>query len=375
MGTQLAMRRFSTRLLAAFLLLIVLTTLSTSLPAYWLARRQLQQQAWQNVANAQQATHSLLQAEQMRLADLAQLFSERPTLQQLVRTQALDELAPYLQDFQRQSDLDVLLFCQDGRLLAGDGALTAVCSTTLPGDFALLNGQPAILASRPVTDTTSQQPLGVTVVGRWLDAIALNQLAESTGVAHTIVAADGRRLSSSLAAVDVVAFTAPGQSALSQADALAAHQPQMTQNGDAYFVAYIPLPGGGALPTGGEQVVFFSEVALPINDLVTTERQALAALAASTAVVVLLAGLLGSWYVRQLIAPLQKLTAAAEQISQGDLLAPIPLISSPAEISTLASALHKSQELMLHSLEEQSQAREWLNTLIQSIVEGVVTTP
>ncbi len=28
---------------------------------------------------------------------------------------------------------------------------------------------------------------------------------------------------------------------------------------------------------------------------------------------------------------------------------------------------------MLHSLEEQSQAREWLNTLIQSIVEGVVT--
>ena len=130
---RLGWRNFSTRLLAAFLLLIVLTTLSTSLPAYWLTRRQLEQQAWQNVQNARQATLSLLQAEQVRLADLAQLFSERPTLQLLVRNQSLAELTPYLQDFQTQSDLDILLFCQDGRVLAGDAALTACIPLKVAG--------------------------------------------------------------------------------------------------------------------------------------------------------------------------------------------------------------------------------------------------
>lgn len=360
------MRRFSTRLLAAFLLLIVLTTLSTSLPAYWLARRQLQAQAWRNVANAQQSTHSLLQAEQMRLADLAQLFSERPTLQQLVRGNALAELAPYLRDFQTQSDLDILLFCQDGRLLAGDVAFTAVCRTPPPGIFSLVNGQPAMLAHQPVTDALSQQPLGVTITGRWLDAEALSQLAANTGVGHTILSPTGRRFSSSLPGVGEPTFAAAGEADISPLAALSTPQTQMTLDGNRYFVAYLPLPGAA-------ETVLLAEVALPVNDLIATERRGMLALAVSTAVVVLLAGLLGSWYVRQVVAPLQKLTEAAEQISQGDLLAPIPLIAAPAEINTLAAALHQSQEMMLHSLEEQSQAREWLNTLIQSIAEGVVT--
>jgi hypothetical protein len=46
-------RSFAGRLLLAFLILIILTTLSTSAPAYWLTRRQLEQQAWQTVRSAQ----------------------------------------------------------------------------------------------------------------------------------------------------------------------------------------------------------------------------------------------------------------------------------------------------------------------------------
>jgi PAS domain S-box-containing protein len=54
-------------------------------------------------------------------------------------------------------------------------------------------------------------------------------------------------------------------------------------------------------------------------------------------------------------------------------MASIPLFSGPTEISTLATALHQSQASMLQALSERSQARDRLNTLIQSIVEGVVT--
>lgn len=352
-------RSFAGRLLLAFLILIILTTLSTSAPAYWLTRRQLEQQAWQTVSSAQHATASLLQAEQQRLSDLSQLFAERPTLQQLMRQDALEELSPYLADFQAQSDLDILILCQDGRLLAGAIRFAAVCQGELLDGFAMLDGQPAVLASQQIIDANNGQVLGQTTAGRWLDNAALSHLATDTGVSQSLISPDGVRQTSSIGGVVGTAVTLP----LPDSNI----QERLNVQGDRYFALYTALPAVNGQPS------LVSETALPVNNLVQTENQALLVLAASTVLVALLAGLLGSWYVRQLVAPLQKLTDVAEQISGGDLIAPIPSISTPTEVSTLASALQKSQASMLQALEESSEARDWLNTLIQSIVEGVVT--
>ena len=73
------------------------------------------------------------------------------------------------------------------------------------------------------------------------------------------------------------------------------------------------------------------------------------------------------------MAPLRRLMGAAEQISAGDLAAPIPRLAGPPELASLSASLEKSQATMLGALDERSQARDWLNTLIQSVVEGVVT--
>jgi two-component system phosphate regulon sensor histidine kinase PhoR len=89
--------------------------------------------------------------------------------------------------------------------------------------------------------------------------------------------------------------------------------------------------------------------------------------------VVLIGSIFTIWFIRQVNAPLQKLTAAAEKIGQGDLMAALPLISTPAEIRTLAGALHRSQASMLVALQERTEVGERLNALLQSIVEGVVT--
>ena len=70
-------------LVLGFLVLVLLTTLSAGLPAYWVVQQELQVQTWDNVANAQGATLALLQAEEARLADLAALLAARPTLQRL----------------------------------------------------------------------------------------------------------------------------------------------------------------------------------------------------------------------------------------------------------------------------------------------------
>ncbi|HSM54527.1 MAG TPA: hypothetical protein VK879_00095, partial [Candidatus Sulfomarinibacteraceae bacterium] len=96
MKTFLSPRSFSMRLLLGLFVLILLTTLSAGIPAYWLTRSQLEQQAWSQVSGAQHATRSLLLAETERLSNLVTLFAERPTLQRLARERATAHLPPYL---------------------------------------------------------------------------------------------------------------------------------------------------------------------------------------------------------------------------------------------------------------------------------------
>jgi signal transduction histidine kinase len=334
----LSVRSFSLRLLLGLFVLILLTTLSAGIPAYWLTRSQLERQAWSQVDNAQKATRSLLQAEQSRLDGLVRLLAERPTLQRLAQAAAVTELRPYLQSFQSQSDLDILLYCDAGnRLLVGEGLVD--CSRLPANGFVLLDNRPAILARAVVDDEQSGAFLGTTVAAIWLDEAFLQQLANATGIEQSILSAAGSRLASSIDGVD---------QADTDSSAAPPEREAMTIGGRPYYATTMPL-----MSAAGETLLL-SEVALPVDDLLATETQALFVLAGSTGLVALLGGLLGIWTMRQLVAPLRKLTRVAEQISRGDLMAPIPLVSSPDEISTLATALHRSQASMLRALQERS---------------------
>jgi two-component system phosphate regulon sensor histidine kinase PhoR len=137
--------------------------------------------------------------------------------------------------------------------------------------------------------------------------------------------------------------------------------------GDArYFTARTPLLDDANAP------IFQSEVALPVDDLIRTKYWALAILVMSTGLVALGGGLLAFWYIRRMTRPLWELTSIARQIAQGDFIAPIPSFSGPVEVTTLAEALQRSHATMRQALGELAQARDWLNNLIQSIVEGVI---
>jgi len=356
-------QRFSTRLVLMLVILILVTTLCAGAPAYWLARTQLEQQTWANVQDGQQAVGSLLQAEQERLLNLATLFAERPTLQRLLQTNARAELDAYLQAFQAQSRLDILLYCGlDGQRIAGELSL-AGCPAIGTAGFSLIEAKPVLLVSRAVQADLSDTALGIAVTGIWLDELFLNQLAAGTNLKPSIVAANGRRLSSSMpaavgTAIPVLSPNWPsGQSS----------QSKLEIDGRHYYGTYAPLPNNaGTTP-------FILEVALPVDDLMATERRALAILITSTSLVAILGVGLGVWMIGRLTQPLAKLTQVAERISRGDLMTPIPAFAAPIEIATLSTALIKSQASMLRTLEERSQARDWLNNLIQSIVEGVVT--
>ncbi|MCB8976616.1 MAG: PAS domain S-box protein [Ardenticatenaceae bacterium] len=358
-----ALNSFSVRLLFGFMILIALTTLSAGVPAYWLTRSQLERQAWSQVTSAQAATQSLLAAEQERLANQLGLFSERPTLQQLTRSQAVDELHLYLQDFQNQSGLDILLLCRvDNTLLAGNSDF-ADCPTDESQGVVLLNGRPALVAQQVVIDQQSERPLGTAVAGIWLENPFLQTLTAATGTQQSILLPDGHRLASNFAPEQ----TAATETAVANLPTAQEEGYELTFGENVYYAAYRPLTNSAG------QTTLISEVALQVNSLVLTESRAFFILAVSTLSVAVLGFLLSFWFVRQVNAPLQKLTATAEKISQGDLVAPIPLFSEPVEIRTLAAALHRSQAAMLSALQEKSEVGDRLNALVQSLVEGVAT--
>ena len=345
---------FSMRLLLGVLVLIVLTTLSAGVPAYWLTRLQLERQAWSQVDNAQRATHTLLETEQNRLTNQLILFTERPTLDRLIREGAANELQLYLRDFQDQSGLDILLLCSlENTPIAGSENDIGCLPSAVQG-FVILNGYPAIVTQQMVTDDSSGLAQGTAVAGIWLKEPFLQNLAAATGTEQSIVNPDGTRLSSS--------FIESG----STTDA-SFQRHTLPVNAGTFYAAYNPLEDDNG------QTTLVSEVALNVNDLIMTERGAFSVLAVSTGLVALLGSIITVLFIRQVNTPLRRLTAVAGKISQGDLSAPIPLFSKPEEIKTLAAALHRSQASMLEALHEQAEWAERLNTLLQSIVEGVVT--
>ena len=371
-------QHFSTNLIIGFVVLIFASTLSAGVPAYWITRNQLERQAWANVENARQATQSLLTAEQTRLDDLATIFAERPTLRRLAQSDPLAELQPFLAAFQQQSKVDLLLFCTaTGEWMAGSPALDRCPAVGLPY-FTLIADKPALVVSHSVQPTPtvgqarpsptgnpgSRSPLGIATVGIWLDQAFLQQLAASTGTEQSILTADGQRLASTIIST---LPTFPRSATTGAAEGTPARQTVLDLAGQPYYAAFLPIP----MPATAAS--FQLEVALPVAALLATERRALLILVISTGLVALLGVALATGYVRRLTQPLRELTQVAERMSRGDFMAPIPAFVAPGEVATLFTALIKSQASMLHALDERAQARDWLNNLIQSIVEGVVT--
>lgn len=343
------------RLVAVLVVLIILTTLSAGVPAYLLARRQLEQGAWERVDATRRATESLYDAALGRVVDLTALLGERPTLRRLITDGDMAALKSYLVAFREQSDLDLIQVCDGDRAVAVVGETADLCLVAPEAGVGLVNDRPVLLARRFILDSGVEES-GMVIAGVRLDAEFLSQLSENTGVDQSILDEGGRAAVSTLPSGLTTVELVPGGWVITVNDS-GIDLP--------FYAAQFPLPGRASR--------LYAEVALPVANLMATERDALVILVAGSALVALAGVAAGAWFIRRLTAPLERLTHAAERISGGDLAAPIPRVAAPPEMATLSAALERSQGTMLAALDERSQARDWLNTLVQSVVEGVIT--
>lgn len=363
-----ALHSLSFRFLLAFIAIIVITTLSAGVPAYISIRNELDKQAWERVSDGERVTRALLDAEKIRLENLAILVSQRPTLHGLTQQGDIDALNNYLQTFQASVDLDILV------LNDASGGIVAM-GVEFPGSVELPLSQEAVfrVLARPETELTllvsrplpnvSDQTLYVTV-GIILDDNYTEKLAGETGFEHCFWV-DEQIVSTSLGNVtSSTSMTCECRSAIASG---ITERTRVNFQGFPCYVSLMPL-----LNDNGKAVGWF-EVILPVENIIVANRNSLLVLIFSTLSVVLAASGLAIYLTRRLTTPLKNLTDAAIKISQGDLTSPIPVPDSASEIATLATAFEKSRVTTLLAVEDLSHAKVWSETLIQSVVEGIVT--
>lgn len=357
----------TTRLITAFILAIVVTTILAGIPSYLILRNEIQNQTISHLNDGKNVTRTLLEAEGTRLENIANLAAERPSLKGLLLNNDQAGLSNYLNEFKNGAGLDILFLSgSSGEYLAGDD-YDHSCVLTLPIGAAAfyspscIETQIYILTTQRIA-TDSSDTFYITV-GLLIDNDFAAELARTTGldqifiVDEVITASSISELVGEHVSPEITSLDLSGDEEINS----------KPFNGKYYYTSYQPLT------KKNDQFFIVNEVALQVEGLRTTNQRVLLFLILSTVVIALGGSILGILFARNLIAPLNNLTSAARNISDGDLSSPIKIPQEPYEIKTLAAAFEESRSNTRQYMDELSNAKAWSETVIQSIEEGIVT--
>src|SRR3990172_4604300 len=348
------------QIIAGMVVLVVLAIAAASLPAYALIHAELEQQAWTRVEEGGRKSRGVLEGELVRLADLATLAAQRPTLLALTTDRKTTELEAYLETFRAGAAIDsIVVRSGAGDVIAGASlsgfALAAVEMTgarivAVPG-----SGAGATLAASAAVGGAGSPTVSVY---RLLDERFLSDLGQITGLHYSLLL-DGKRIATTLPGYPPVATTGAvtSDSAEVQREILAAAAP--------FFAITTDL---GPSAAGLEL-----ESALSVAEMQQEERRALLLLVAATLVAAAVVFGLGFALSRRLARPPGRVTRSAQRIRQGDLDTTVPIPDGPAEIAALASMLEAGRVHTRATVETLLREKAWSESLIRSVVEGIVT--
>jgi PAS domain S-box-containing protein len=330
-----------------------------------MVREQLDQQAWAQVEQGENITRILLGNRKNDLNQLALLTAQRPTLQDLLVRDDREALPGYMETLRAGAGLDLIVLCDlKDEIIAQAGiqAPGSICAASNGGEIFVdrENGQARawLLSAQAVARNMTQ--LGTVKAGLALDNELASQIGEQTGV-EQVYFVGGDLVASSLAepAQTLVDWTAE----FGSASASKIGRGTFSAGDQVYYGV-----GAPALENGFSFLVASS---------VENQRQAQLRLTRMMLAGILLVALVGSsagvFIARQINRPLGSLVAAADSLRMGDLNTPVTVQTGLREIAKVSSTLEDARSALQHSLAQLQEEKAWVENLLESIVEGIVT--
>ena len=346
--------------------LVILSSLAVGIPAIGLIRGQLGRHAWELATQASQTTEALLSARQSDLDNLATVTAQRPTLSSLVEQGDRDKIAPYLETFRAAAGLDLIMLCdverrtivQVGKPVPEQACLAATNNNIIqsPDGF----GAPGLLLAAQSLPGNS---LISVIVGQAIDAGFLNQLQLKTGLEHLFLY-DGEYMAGSIP-YDNLTWKNIGSPV-----PLSSNSPKDSAIYGVFTQDDIPYY---AIRSRFGESNLEAVVALPVADIVGSQQRLTWLVAGGILIVSILCSALGIFLVQRISAPLERLRDSANALRKGDLATPVLAKTNVAEIAQVAYALEDARIALKHSMTELRQQKAWVDHILESVVEGIVT--
>lgn len=356
------------QLALSFVLLGVMIAAAAGLPALWLLNEQVGQQAHALAEQGRRTTQALYEAMRSDLTNLALLTAQRPTLHRMMSQGETGDLPAYLETLLQGANLDLLISCDlRGQPVARAGKVVEANLCARPGGEAFYvvddrSGQPVVwmLSAQAVNANTTR--LGSVIAGYTLDDDLLGSLSGQTGLEQTLVV-DGKLAASSFDEPSASWEAAARAREAAVQGELQTSEFRFTFEGEPYLAVSFTLGEEGL-----EQYV-----ALPAGELAEARNRLMGIMAADLFLVVAVGLLGGTLLARRISRPLADLHSAATKFRKGDLITPVRTSSRMPEVTTVASALEDARVALRHSLMDLRREKEWIEHLLEAIVEGIVT--
>jgi two-component system, OmpR family, sensor histidine kinase ResE len=358
--------KLRSQLIFTFLVGSIAIVIAIGLPVVFLINRQAEFQTNLLLGQAVLTTQASVSREQADLQNIALLISQRPTLQRLLKEQQTISLNTYLDTLRQSIQLDLLLVCDANNRIVGTSANIDAASLCTEKE---LTGFLAIQPERaPLLFTTSQLQVGASplykiILGKKSSTV-LAQLQKETGLVF-LLTREGEVVESGDPVLAPKGISLQGSAA--QASPMGQTTPRKwisASNGQTYLLSDISTNSGSDLQLLG---------ALKIDQQVQTQRNISRALVMGLVFIILIAFVLGIWLSERFSSPLNHLANVAEDFSHGNLHSPVSIKTSTWEISQLANTLEDARVALEHSLDQLKSEKAWVEHLLNSIVEGILT--
>ena len=352
------LRRLRTQLIASFLFGYLGIALAVGLPLILTINRQGASQSQLLLDQAILSTRAFISSEQSDLEGLAILISQRPSLARLLPAEDPAALENYRQTLQTGADLDMLLICSQGSAVSGTGgdiAATEFCRSESHSGYASAPASQEYQLYSSANLEIPGQPAYRIVIGKSLNRILASMQGE-TGL-HYFLLRQSQVIGSSDPNIQITAAQAAGL--------------QKGVGGSPVQIGqHRYLPGSLELDAStGLSLI----PALNVDDQLAVRRNLILTLLLGMLSIVFIASLLGFYLSQRISRPMARLADSAAGFRQGRLNVPVSVHSSIHEVNELANTLEDARVALQHSLQQLRAKTAWNDTLLNSIVEGIVT--